>query len=52
VCSVRRNRLPDIAVLGSILRRFCADFERLRPLGPAPGVCGWTIELPNFFKML
>jgi hypothetical protein len=40
--------LPKIAVFGLILRRF----ERLRPVGTAPGTRGRTIELPDFFKML
>jgi hypothetical protein len=47
-----QNCLLEIAVLG----RFCADLIGILtgfgPLGPAPGACGWTIELPDFFKML
>jgi hypothetical protein len=44
--------LTEIAVLG----RFCANLTGILsgfgPLRPAPGACGWTIELPNFVKML
>jgi hypothetical protein len=44
--------LLEIAVFGSILRRFDRSFERLRPRGTAPGARRRAIELPDFFKML
>jgi hypothetical protein len=44
--------LREIAVFGSILRRFVQSFERVRPRGTASDANRGAIELPDFFKML